>query len=343
MKLSFTQICAVTTGAVEISQEADGIHFYRFTREQMTFSQPHLQNIAKNRIATAGVKLSFRTDSRTLGLQVGFLPGSVRQYYSLDVTVNGEFIGALDNFSHLEMPKSHAEQSYELGADSAEFLLGEGIKVVCIHLPWSFCAVLRELTLEDGALLEPVIPRKKLLAFGDSITQGYDAQRPSNRYIAKLAQVLDAQEFNKAIGGAITFPELMLKAEPFVPDYIVVAYGTNDWCCSTIPRFCIDYRASLVNLRTHYPDTPIFALTPVWRKSADKFCAMGVLLDVEERIREIAREFSNVFVIPCFYAIPHEEEYFGDLKLHPNDAGFERYFQAVYKSISNHIKDNNDT
>jgi len=112
------------------------------------------------------------------------LPGSVRQYYSLDVTVNGEFIGALDNFSHLEMPKSHAEQSYELGADSAEFLLGEGIKDVCIHLPWSFCA-------------------------------------------------------------------------------------------------------------------------------------MGVLLDVEERIREIAREFSNVFVIPCFYAIPHEEEYFGDLKLHP--------------------------
>ena len=342
MKLTLEQIRAVTTGAVEIVQEMDGIHFYRFTREQMTFSQPQIKNLEQKRISTAGIKLSFRTDSKSLSMRTKMLPGSGRKYYSLDVTVNGELVGVMDNFSHLNLPPNHAEYPYEeLGTDKAAFSLGEGVKHVCIHLPWSYGAVLQEITLDDGSLLEPVIPNKKLLALGDSITQGYDAQRPSNRYIAKLAQALNAQEFNKAIGGAITFPELVLTAEAFVPDYIVIAYGSNDWGYSTTPRFCSDYRATLENLRTHYPDTPIFALTPVWRKNADDFCAMGMLLDVEEYIKEIAREFSDVFVISCFHAIPHEEHYFGDLRLHPNDAGFNCHFQTVYKSILDHIKNNN--
>lgn len=340
MQLTFEQICTVTTGAVEIVRETDGIHFYRLTREQMTFSQPQIQNLAQKRISTTGVKLSFRTDSRTLGLRVKMLPGSGRRYYSLDVTANGKFIGALDNFSQLELPKNYAEHSYEPGAEAAEFMLGDGIKDVCIHLPWSFCAVLQELTLDDGAWVEPLIPAKKLLALGDSITQGYDAQRPSNRYIARLAQALDAQEFNKAIGGANTFPELVWAPEAFVPDYIVMAYGTNDWVYSTTPRFCADYRTSLASLRIHYPDTPIFALTPVWRKNADAVCSMGVLLDVEDRIREVAGEFSNVFVISCFHAIPHDEQYYGDLRLHPNDAGFDRYYQAVHKSICDCLESN---
>ena len=341
MQLTFEQICTVTTGAVEISREADGIHFYRFTREQMTFSQPQIKNLEQKRISTAGVKLSFCTDSRILGLRTKMLPGSGRKYYSLDVTVNGEVVGVMDNFSHLNLPQNHAEYPYEeLGTDKAAFSLGEGVKHVCIHLPWSFCAVLQELTLDDGSLLEPVIPSKKLLALGDSITQGYDAQRPSNRYIARLAQALDAQEFNKAIGGANTFPELVRAPEAFVPDYIVMAYGTNDWGYSTTPRFCADYRASLASLRTHYPNVPIFALTPVWRKNADDFCPLGVLLDVEEYIREITSEFSDVFMISCFHAIPHNEQYYGDLRLHPNDAGFDHYFKAVHKSICDCIKNN---
>lgn len=339
MRLSFEQICAATTGAVEILQEADGIHFYRLTREQRTFSQPQFKNLEKTRIATAGVKLSFRTDSRSLGLQVKMLPGSSRQYYSLDVTVNGEIIGSLDNFSHLELPKDYAELSYETGPNAATFLLGEGIKDVCIHLPWSSGAVMQELMLDDGSMLEPLKPAKKLLVLGDSIAQGYDAQRPANRYAARLAQALGAEEFNKAIGGACVFPELVRSAEPFVPDYILAAYGTNDWGYSTTPRFCADYRTMLTSLRTHYPDIPVFALAPVWRKNAEDICAMGKFLDVEAYIQEIAREFPGVFVISCFDAIPHEEQYFGDLRLHPNDAGFEYYFRAVYKCICDHLQD----
>ena len=50
MKLTLEQIRTITTGAVEIVQEMDGIHFYRFTREQMTFSQPQIKNLEQKRI-----------------------------------------------------------------------------------------------------------------------------------------------------------------------------------------------------------------------------------------------------------------------------------------------------
>ena len=39
MKLTFEQICSVTTGAVSVEREADGIHFFRFNSEQRTFKK----------------------------------------------------------------------------------------------------------------------------------------------------------------------------------------------------------------------------------------------------------------------------------------------------------------
>ena len=71
--------------------------------------------------------------------------------------------------------------------------------------------------------------KKRILCFGDSISQGYDALYPSNQYTPQLAKLLDAEEYNKAIGGEIFRPELALARDDFEPEYITVAYGTNDW------------------------------------------------------------------------------------------------------------------
>ena len=46
---------------------------------------------------------------------------------------------------------------------------------------------------------------------------------------ARLADALGAEEVNKAIGGECFFPELAATKEDFQPEYITVAYGTNDW------------------------------------------------------------------------------------------------------------------
>ena len=41
----------------------------------------------------------------------------------------------------------------------------------------------------------------------------------------------------------------------------------------------------------------------------------------------------NVTVVRGFDFVPKEEKYFADLRLHPNDTGFEHYFKNLYKEI----------
>ena len=40
----------------------------------------------------------------------------------------------------------------------------------------------------------------------------------------------------------------------------------------------------------------------------------------------MSKDIDNITVIRGFDLVLHEEQYFGDLQLHPNDKGFEAYF-----------------
>ena len=113
--------------------------------------------------------------------------------------------------------------------------------------------------------MEPVKAGKTLLAFGDSITQGMDAMRPSNRYVTKLANYLGAEEVNKGISGECYFPPLAEAKDDLNPDYITVAYGTNDWSKKGRDIFQVNSKAFYKALRKNYPNTPIYAITPIWR------------------------------------------------------------------------------
>lgn len=193
--------------------------------------------------------------------------------------------------------------------------------------------VFREIALEDGAFCEPVKPVKRLLCFGDSITQGYDALRPSNRYASRLADWLGAEEYNKAIGGEVFFPELANTRESFVPDYITVAYGTNDWRVTPFAEFKNDCRLFYETLSRAYPDSRIFAITPIWRKNQEPSLNNPPFACVEEYIRQVAATLPNVTVLRGYDFVPQDESFFADLTLHPNDRGFAEYFEGLKKAI----------
>jgi lysophospholipase L1-like esterase len=197
--------------------------------------------------------------------------------------------------------------------------------------------VLQKIELVDGASIVPVIPKHKLLCFGDSITHGYDTRHPSCWHAACLADFLDAQEYNKAIGGDKYFPELAKTRENFVPDYILVAYGTNDWSCH--PRdFAEDCcREFYKNICANYPDSKVFALTPIWRADLDMKTGFGSFFDVEKVIREAVKDLKNVTVISGFDLVPHDAELYADLRLHPNDEGFAHYFNNLSSQIKQYI------
>lgn len=54
---------------------------------------------------------------------------------------------------------------------------------------------------------------------------------------------------------------------------------------------------------------------------------------VDPLIREAVKDFGNISVISGFDFVPKDEKYFADLRLHPNDAGFEYHVENLYKGI----------
>lgn len=333
MNLNLEKIKEITTGTVRIAEKDGFFQFYRFTEEEENLYKEVSEDFYTKTFSTSGVKFLFRTDSETLELEGVVQRGSSRQYYSIDVFVNGEPLDYIDNFSDVELPQNYTLVQLPVGDFSKKFQLGKGEKTVCVHLPWSSGAKLTRIAIDDGALIEGIKSEKKLLAYGDSITHGYDALRPSNKYISKLADILGAEEFNKGIGGEVFREELAKFGQPFVPDYITVAYGTNDWSGREAEAFKTSCKEFFSNLSRNYPEAKIFAITPIWRKDMNLEKKFGEFEKVEEYIRECVKDLPNVTVIPGFDFVPKEEKYFADLRLHPNDEGFEYYAKNLYEQI----------
>ena len=312
MKLQFNQIAPITRGAAWIEEDTDGIHFHRFTREQEALYRQVSADYSKKTLATAGVRLVFRTDSRRITLAVKNTPGSSRNFAFVDVSANGEtlaHIGSREN---------------GIGIFGGEYRLEEGMKTVTVTFPWSVASVLQNLELDDGSSILPVPARRRMLIFGDSITQGYDAVYPTGSYAARLAEWLDADARNKGIAAEFFRPALAAIRDPdFEPELITVAYGGNDWWGHSKEQLESDLTGFYRTLSATYPDAKIFAVSPVWRRDwRDPNRKAGPFTDVAARIERTAAELPNVTHIPGFPLIPHDDALYSPDGLHPTDVGF---------------------
>ena len=213
MKLNLSQIRDITTGAVRIEKIDNAFHFYRFTKRQEELYENSNNSFYLKTFCTSGVKMRFRTNSELLFLNVDATRGSTRSYFAFEVFVNGEKIGDIKNFCESELARNYTVSEFPFGNFSKKFCLGTGEKEVLIYFPWSVKATIKELIIDDNSFIEPIKPSKKLLVFGDSITQGYDALYPVNRYISRIANMLDAEEYNKAIAVKFTFLNLLRKGK----------------------------------------------------------------------------------------------------------------------------------
>jgi len=333
MNLCLSQIKDITLGAVRIEENQDGIHFYRFTDKQEELYKNRNTDFYMKSFSTSGIRIHFQTNSQNLFLKVEVSQGSSRSYFAFDLFINGEKADTMNNFSNIDLPHDYTKMAFPLGEVTKSFNLGNGDKDICIYFPWSVKAVLKELVLDDNSYIKPQKPSKTLLCFGDSITHGYDALYPSNKYITKLANILNAEEYNKAIGGEIFFPELAAAREEFVPDYITVAYGTNDWNVCLQDKFYQNCRAFFDNICSNYPSSKVFAITPIWRRDHKDYRPLGKFETLSEIIKQVVKEYKNVVCINGFNLVNNNESSYADLRLHPNDEGFSQYFENLIKQI----------
>ncbi len=326
MRLSTEQIQAAALGVSWVSEEENGVRLHRMTREQEDVCRETAWAEVRAR-ATAGVCLSFRTDSPWLFMAVTESEGSSRHFFSHDIFCNGRLAGQISNLEK--------GPDYPLGGYEGRFELGEGMKRLRIVFPWSTCSVIRKIELQDGAAFLPERPESKTLFFGDSITQGYDARFPSASYMNRIAERLQTDGYNKAIGGDRFHPRLAECRESFRPDLIFTAYGTNDWSGLQRREIEENSRAFFHALVMNYPDTPVCALTPIWRKNFQEEKPAGPFGEIGNLIRDAASPYPNITVIDGFDFVPHDENYYADRVLHPNDEGMRFYAARLWNAMQN--------
>ena len=79
---------------------------------------------------------------------------------------------------------------------------------------------MNEIELDDEAIITPIRKLRKVIMYGDSITQGYDAAKSSLSYASRLADTLNADVVNKGIGGSVFMPELARCKGNILPEFI---------------------------------------------------------------------------------------------------------------------------
>ena len=328
MTLDLQQMREIARGCAWVGEEDGYFCLRRFTERQANaYKAAGEEGLYRRTFATAGVRVAFRTDSQTLSFSYRRVAATSRTTAYFDVYVDRLMT---DHFGFPTMQPECGEIGLRFGA-------GEHTVEICF--PWECAVLLKNVTLEDGAFLKGVHRPRRLLAFGDSITQGVYSRHPSLSYICRLADLLDADLTNKGIGGDMVFPELLCEAEPnAAPDLITVAYGTNDWGCRTKEVFLQKYQSFMQRLCNLYEGVPIIAITPVWRYDwQKKGTPMGISAnEVGDLIRSACKGLSGVRVIDGWSLIPAHNAFFYD-GVHPNDLGFGVYAENLYAKIVNDV------
>ena len=312
--LSNELVKTITFGALLFTETTDGLQVNKCTAAQIAAWGSHDKTTQAS--ASTGIRLDFLTNSSRF-----YFKGTPTSVFEL--FINGELVSqSKDGVIDVELDNSKGENRITV-------LFPNHDANVCIQ----------QVNIDDGASVTPHTYDRKFLILGDSITQGKTSSASSYAYANQISMMFNADSVIQGISGGRFFADTLDPNADFDPDYIFVAFGTNDWSWgrpdeATYIQYMREY---FEKLRKLYPDATIFGLAPIWRQDnspsnvGDFETARQLLMDEVEAIGGIA--------IDCIDFVPHESKYYADSNcLHPNDAGFEHYSKNLYEAVKDHIK-----
>lgn len=309
--MAHTQWNSLMQGVIGQECRGDGCMPLRFTPAQMAVyaDDPGYHACSQ---ASSGMCLDCETDAEELILEGDAFRGSTRDIWSFDLLVDRRL------FAHRE--GSIAQEPHM----SWRVKLPKGRKHVQLYFPCLASVSISRLEWLGGTETLPVVPQKRLLCLGDSITQGYTVHFPSLSYAARLAAALDMALLNQAIAGETFHAAMLDGALGFTPDLITVAYGTNDWSCKPRDMLVRDAEEYLDGVRRLWPRVPLVVIGPLWRGDQEQFPERFPFADLQPILASAAERHDARFVRgdELFPAVP---ELMQDAFLHPNDLG-----QALY-------------
>jgi lysophospholipase L1-like esterase len=165
--------------------------------------------------------------------------------------------------------RPQAEVPARPGAGTVRLPLGPGETTV--YLPEGMAPALTGIT-GVGAAIAPGPPRRRWLAYGDSITEGWGASTPGRTWLATASRRLGLEAVNFGYAGCGRGELVVAEAMAAVPaDVITLAFGTNCWGMIAFSEDLVEatVRAFVASVRAGHPRTPIVLVSPIVRPDAE--------------------------------------------------------------------------
>ncbi len=325
MYLPMEKVIPFVHNALKTELDEEGrLRFRRFTPQQVEDYGLDGETFPVRCRASANVTLDLVTDADWVGFEYDLQPGSSQMYYSIDLFVD-EVLYA-------------THRADDLKSSGLLFELPEGEHRVTIFLPWSAEIMVRNLAVSDHAVLKQCPPKRlRILAIGDSITQGYMARHPGLTWVGKVTRDLDAEVLNWGIGGYGFYLNSLNHTPEWNPELILLAYGTNDYALAQTKE---EYhqRASgyISRLAAQFPSVPVLMTLPIYRHDAKSIFRERsrdyTFRDVVSMLEEIAGRYPQITVMRDTH-YPHTPDFFAPDYLHPNDAGFLIHGERIAREI----------
>ena len=326
MKIPLENISRYVKGAHSAVVDGEFLRVDRFDPGAYERYRSLGEDRLRRALCPAGVTLAFQTTSSRLRLELELGAGA-RDYCFADLYADGVFVASAGS----------TEASKRLILEAELPAAGGDFCEVEIYLPHTYHSFIRQLSVDEDAHLDDFAARDLLLAFGDSITQGFDARHPSFGYAMVAARQLGMELMNQGVGGHVFDAQGLCAAPAPNPELITVAYGVNDWDQGK------DIGAAELwfdRLRQLYPDVPVYVLEPVWAPSAGmdinpKPNQTGMTLpDVRAELSALMSGRPQTEVVAYEDLIPQCAHFFVD-GVHPGDAGHLAYGLNLANYIRN--------
>jgi lysophospholipase L1-like esterase len=230
-----------------------------------------------------------------------------------------------------------AEVPARPGAGTVRLPLGPGETTV--YLPEGMAPTLTGIT-GVGAAVAPGPPRRRWLAYGDSITEGWGASTPGRTWLATAARRLGLEAVNFGYAGSGRGELVVAEAMAAVPaDVITVAFGTNCWGMIAFSEDLLEatVRAFVASVRAGHPRTPIVLVSPIVRPDAEATpnrlgaTLAGLRAAYERAALSLGAADAAITLVPGRELVTAGQLADG---IHPDDAGHAALAAAVGPAVS---------
>ncbi|WP_074987934.1 SGNH/GDSL hydrolase family protein [Rufibacter ruber] len=285
---------------------------------------------------SAGIMVQFQTNSKAIKLKWALAKFNTL-WNMTPAAINGLDLYGWNgkNWQYVATARPTALQNEDLVVSN----LDGQLRHYRVHLPLYAAAEQVQVGVEESATLEKAsqdfIPRKKVVIYGSSITQGASASRPGMAYPAILSRQLNLETFNLGFSGSgkmeLPLADILgqMEADVYVLDCVPNPSPEQ------IKERAVPFIKRLRELR---PNTPILMVESIFRENAHwdqekKVTVTRQNQEFRKAFDQLKKEkFANLYYLPTKDLIGHDHEATLDGS-HLTDVGFTRLADKVGKQL----------